>query len=132
MVTWTRSCRRRSLARLTGPDNGLAPVRPCLRRQGLSTSGGRPALPQKYFSRRSGSSDSVLEADDREPEHVTRWRHSADHDRATDHPGAAHAMTTRVVGGGRIGVRELLAAPDVDVALALLAFIGLLVDRVVS
>ena len=41
-------------------------------------------------------------------------------------------MTTRVIGGGRVGVRELLRAPDVDVALALLAFIGLLVDRVVS
>ena len=41
-------------------------------------------------------------------------------------------MTTRVVGGGRIGVRGLVHAPDVDVALALLAFIGLLVDRVVS
>src|SRR4029077_18743993 len=41
-------------------------------------------------------------------------------------------MTTRAVGGGRMGVRDLVRAPDVDVALALLAFIGLLVDRVVS
>src|SRR2546421_7581016 len=41
-------------------------------------------------------------------------------------------MTTRVIGGGRVGVRGLLRAPDVDVALALLAFIGLVVDRVVS
>jgi len=55
-----------------------------------------------------------------------------DDDRATDLPSAAHAMTTRVIGGGRVGVRELLRAPDVDVALALLAFIGLLVDRFVS
>jgi signal transduction histidine kinase len=41
-------------------------------------------------------------------------------------------MTTRAVGGGRIGVRDLVRAPDVDVALALLAFIGFLVDRVFS
>src|SRR3977135_1112814 len=41
-------------------------------------------------------------------------------------------MTTRVIGGGRVGVRQLLRAPDVDVALARLAFIGLLVNRVVS
>jgi signal transduction histidine kinase len=55
-----------------------------------------------------------------------------DDDRATDPPSAAHSMTTPVIGGGRVGVRELLRAPDVDVALALLAFIGLLVNRVVS
>jgi signal transduction histidine kinase len=55
-----------------------------------------------------------------------------DDDRATDLLSAAHAMTTRVTGGGSVGVRELLRAPDVDVALALLAFIGLLVDRFVS
>jgi signal transduction histidine kinase len=41
-------------------------------------------------------------------------------------------MTTRVIGGGRTGVRQLVRAPDVDVALALLAFIGLLVDRAAS
>ena len=52
-----------------------------------------------------------------------------DDDRATDLPSAGHSMTTRVIGGGRVGVRELLRAPDVDVALALLAFIGLLVNR---
>ncbi|MEA2593019.1 MAG: hypothetical protein QOD62_2850 [Actinomycetota bacterium] len=50
----------------------------------------------------------------------------------TDLPAAVHMITTRLVASGRTWLRELLRAPDVDVALAVVAFIALVFDRVVN
>ena len=47
-------------------------------------------------------------------------------------PAAVHMITTRLVASGRTWLRELLRAPDVDVALALVAFIALVFDRVIN
>lgn len=45
---------------------------------------------------------------------------------------AVRSVTVRVIAGGRLGLRELLRAPDLDLVFALVAFGALLVDPLVS
>jgi signal transduction histidine kinase len=48
--------------------------------------------------------------------------------RGTNVSSAVRAVTMPLVAGGRLGLRGLVRAPDIDLALALAAFVALLVD----